>query len=100
MAPDDVLEHLARRLRLVEHAGDRLDRRGPDVVPARDELGQLAHDRRGELHRLGVAVERDHVAAQEDVGAQVLLERLEDLVLRAGQLGRHLVGELELPSAI
>ena len=99
VAPDDLVEHLARRLRLVEHARDRLDRRGPDVVPAGDELGELAHHRRGDLHRLGVPVEGDHVAAQEDVGAQVLLEGLEDLVLRAGQLGRHLVRQLQLPSS-
>ena len=96
MAPDDVLEHLGGRLALVEHARDGLDRGRPELVAARDERGQLAHDRRRGLHRVGLAVERDDVAAQVDRAVEVVLERAQDLVLGAGQLGRDLVGELEL----
>ena len=86
------------RLALVEHARHGLDRRRADVVAALDQPRELAHHRRGRLHRLGVAVERDDVAAQADLGREMLLERLEDRVLGAGQLGRHLVRELQLPS--
>ena len=43
------------------------------------------------LHGLGVAVQRDDVAAQVDRAREVFLERAQDLVLGAGQLGRHLV---------
>ena len=98
VAPHDVLEHGARGLALVEHLRDRLDRRRADLVPALDQRRQLAHDGRTRLHRLGVAFERDHVAAQEDPGGEMVLERLEDRVLRPRQLRRHVVGELQLPS--
>ena len=96
MAPDDVLEHLGGRLALVEHARDRLDRRRADLVPAGHERGQLAHHGGAGLHRVGLAVERDDVAAQVDRAVEVLLERAQDLVLGAGQLGGDLVGELQL----
>ena len=46
--------------------------------------------------RLGLAVERHHVAAQEHVALEVALERAQDGVLGAAQLGRDLVGDLEL----
>ena len=98
VAPHDVLEDLGGRLALVEHARHRLDRGRPELVPARHQRGQLAHHGGRGLHRVGVAVERDDVPAQEDRAVQVLLERAQDLVLRAGQLGRDFVGELKLPS--
>ena len=47
-------------------------------------------------HVVVVAVEREHVAAQEDVAAEVLLERLHHHVARAGELGGDIVRELEL----
>ena len=96
MAPDDVLEHLGGRLALVEHARDRLDRGRAELVPAGHQRGQLAHHGRAGLHRVGVAVERDDVAAQVDRAVEVLLERAQDLVLGAGELGGDLVGELQL----
>ena len=81
MAPDDVLEHVGGRLVLLEHARDRLDRRGLDRVPALDERGELPHDRRARLDGIGLAVEGEHVSAQEDVALEVPLERAQDLVV-------------------
>ena len=69
---------------------------GPSSWPRATSDGQLAYDGRRGLHRVGVAVERDDVAAQVDRAVEVLLERAQDLVLGAGQLGRDVVGELEL----
>ncbi len=43
-----------------------------------------------------LAVERDDVAAQEQVAADVALERAQDLVARAGQRLGDLVGDLDL----
>ena len=51
------------------------------------EAGQLADDGGADLDGLGVAVEGDHVAAQEDIAGELLLERLEHVVLGARQLG-------------
>ena len=69
---------------------------GRDLVTFRDQVAELAHDRGAGLHRLRVAVQRQHVAAQEHVAVQVTLQRAEDRVLRAGQAGGHLVVELDL----
>jgi hypothetical protein len=65
-------------------------------VAGRDELDHLAHDLLGRLHRLGLAVERDDVAAQEHVGGEIVLERLQDGIPRAGELLGDLVVELDL----
>ncbi len=61
-----------------------------------DELGQLAHDDGGRRDGLGLAVERDDVAAQEQVAADVALERAQDVVARAGERLGDLVGDLDL----
>ena len=53
---------------------------------------------RGGVDGVGVALEREHVAAQEDVAVQVALERPQDRVLAARQLGGDGVVELELLS--
>ncbi len=96
MAPHHVLEDPARALVAVERAGDRLDRAGRDLVALAHQVGHLAHD--GPRHRDGVvvAVERQHVAPQEDLAVEVLLERLHHHVARAGELRGDLVGKLEL----
>ena len=60
------------------------------------QIGQLAHDRAAHADGVIGAVEGEHVAAEEDLAVEVLLERLHDNVLRAGQLGGHVVGKLEL----
>ena len=43
-----------------------------------------------------LAVEREQVAAQEDLAVEVLLERAQDRVLAARQLGGDFVGKLDL----
>ena len=96
MAPDHVLEDLGRRLVLVERVGDRRDRPLGDLVALLDELGQLADDERRAGDRLGLAVERHDVAAQEQVAVDVVLERAQDAVAGAAQGGGDLVGDLEL----
>jgi hypothetical protein len=85
VTPHHVLQDLGRRVVLVERARDRLDRPLGDLVPLLDELGELAHDHGGLCDRLGVAVEGDDVAAQEQVAVHVLLERAEDVVACAGE---------------
>ena len=69
VAPDDVVEDVADVLRLVERAEDGVDRRGPDLVAALDQLDQLVDDgaRLGDA-RL-VALDRQAVAAQQDRAA-------------------------------
>ena len=47
-------------------------------------------------HRVGVAVERDDVAAQVELAVEVRLERAQHGVVGARQLGGHDVVELEL----
>ena len=69
---------------------------GRDLVALADQVGELAHDRPADRDVVVVAVERQHVAAQEDLAVEVLLERLHDRVARARQLGGDLVRELEL----
>ena len=95
MAPDDVLEDLARRLVPVEGAGDRLDGARRDLVAEADQVRQLAHHRLGGGHLAVAALEREHVAAQEHVAVEVSLERLHDHVPGTGQLRGHVVGELQ-----
>ena len=98
MAPDHVLEDPARRLVAVERARDRLDRAGADLVPLADEVGQLAHDRAAHRDVVVLPVEGQHVAAQEDLAVEVLLEGLHHQVTRARELRGHIVGQLELDS--
>ena len=98
VAPDHVLQDLAGRLVLVERALDRLDRARRDLVALDDQLGELVHDRGSGLDRVGLAVERQHVAAQEHVAVQMSLQRPQDRVLAAGELGRNRVLELYLPT--
>ena len=80
----------------VERAGDGGDRAGADLVSAGDQVGELAHDALAELHLALLAVEREQVAAQEHLAGEVRLERAQDRVLAAGQLGGDFVGELDL----
>ena len=86
----------AGRLVLVERARDGLDRAGRDLVALDDQLRELVDDRGGGVDRLGLAVERQHVAAQEHVAVQMSLQRPQDGVLAAGELGGDRVVELDL----
>src|SRR3954470_19790812 len=61
-----------------------------------DEIRHLADHLLGSLHGLRAALERDDVAAQEDVGLEIALERLEQRVAAAGQLLGRLVVDLDL----
>jgi hypothetical protein len=96
VAPDDVLEDLRRRLLRVERAGHGADRPGRDLVPALDELDDLADDLGRLVDGLGLAVEREHVAAQEHLHLDVLLERAQDRVPGPAELGGDRVGQLDL----
>ena len=67
---------------------DRVDRRRRDVVAALDQPDELVDDGRGAaLTSRVVAVEGEHVAAQEEVAAEPLLELAQDRVLGARELG-------------
>src|SRR5205807_9039860 len=96
MAPDHVFQDAGGRLVRVQRAGDGLDGPRSDLVALGDEVGELAHHGLPRVHRLAGALQRDHVAPQEDVAVQVPLQRLEDRVLRPRQAGGHLVGKLQL----
>ena len=72
---------------LVKRTRDGLDRSGRNVVALLDQLRQLANDRARGLHRALLAVERQHIAAQVDVAVEVALERAQNAVLTARQLG-------------
>ncbi len=91
VTPDDVVEHVADVLRLVERGDDGADGVRTDRVPALDQLDELVDDR----PRLGdarlVAVERQPVAAQRDRAAEAFPQRVEHAVGDAGQLGGDLV---------
>ena len=95
MPPDDVVEHVADVLGLVERRDDGADRVGADRVAALDELDELVDDRA----RLGdarvVAVECQPVAAQRDRAAEPLTQRVEHAVADAGELRGDLVGDGE-----
>jgi len=65
-----------------------------------DELGQLADDDGGGRDGLGLAVERDDVAAQEQVAADVALEGAEDVVARAGERLRDSAWATSLETSI
>ena len=60
------------------------------------QVGDLAHNLGAGRDLVLVAVEGDDVAAQEDLAVQVVLQRLHHRIPGPGQLGGHLVGELEL----
>ena len=65
-------------------------------MAARDQLGELAHDALAGVRLALLAVERQQVAAQEDLAVEVRLERAQHRVLAARQLGGDVVRELDL----
>ena len=67
-------------------------------MPALDQLHQLLDDRGGVAHLALVAVERQDVAAQVKVAADLALELAQHRVLGARQLGGDGVVERELPT--
>ena len=91
MTPDDVVEHVADVLGLVERSDDRADRVGPDRVPALDQLDELV-DHGARFRDAGVVPgERQPVAAQRDRAAEALAQRVEHAVGDPGELRRDLV---------
>ena len=95
MAPDDVLEDLARVLGGVERGENRVHGPRPDRLAALDQLDELVHDRAGLADPRVVALEREAVAAQEQSDAEAVSKRVEDAVVDRGELGRDLVGNRE-----
>ena len=69
---------------------------GPIWWPRGDQLGELAHDALAGVRLALLAVERQQVAAQEDLAVEVRLQRAQHHVLAARQLGGDVVGELDL----
>ena len=65
-------------------------------MAAGDQVGDLAHDLLGGDDGLVGALERDDVAAQEDVAVDVLLDLAQHRVLGARQLAGDVVGKLDL----
>src|SRR5437588_7439802 len=63
-----------------------------------DQLRQLANHRLGRFDGLLLALEREHVSAQEQVAVEMCLERAEDRVTGPGELACDRVVELELPT--
>ena len=98
MAPDRVAEDVGRLLGGVDGAADDVHGLGADLVAALDQPDQLVDDRRRVAHVGVVAVEGEHVAAQEDIAAEPLLELAQDRVLGARELGGRGVVEGELPA--
>ena len=96
VAPDDVLEHPRGRLVRVERTRHRRDRPRADLMTARDQLGELAHDALAGVRLRLLAVERQQVAAQEHLALQMRLERAQHGVLAARQLDGDVVGKLDL----
>ena len=94
MAPDDVVEDLARP-RLVEGGEHRADGVRPDLVAALHQLDEFVDDGARSHHVLVVAAERQAVAAKRDRALQALAQRVEDAVLHAGELRRDLVRDVE-----
>ena len=93
--PDDVVEHVAHVLRLVERREHGAHRVRADLVAALDELHELVDDRSRRGDVLVVAAERQPVAAQRDRAAEPLAQRVEDAVLDARELRGDLVRDVE-----
>src|SRR5581483_11093964 len=84
VGPDHVLEDVADVLRLIDRVQDRVDRPGPHLLPALDEVDELL-DHSPRLGDLGiVAVERQPVATEVDRAAQSVAESLEHAVSDPG----------------
>ena len=76
----------------VEGACDGRDRARSDLMPAGDQIGELADDPFAGAGLALLAVERQQVAAQVDTALQVGLEGPQNGILAARQLGGDFVG--------
>ena len=76
----------------VERAGHGGDCAGPDLVTAGEQLGELPHDPLAGVGLILVAVEGEHVASQEELAGEVILEGSQHGILTAGELGGNVVG--------
>ena len=95
MAPDDVVEHRADVLRLVQRSEDGVHRRRPDVVAALHQLDELVdHGTRFDDARL-LAFDRQAVPAQPDRAVEAVAQRVEHAVPHTRQLGGDFVGNVE-----
>src|SRR5581483_5185665 len=95
MPPDDGVEHVAHLLPRLERAEDGVDGVGSDLVTSLDQLDELVDHGAGVGDVVLVALERQLVAAQADVAAEALLERVEHSVGDPGELGGDGIGYIE-----
>jgi len=95
VAPDDVLEHLADVLGLVERGQHRVDGARADVVAPLDQFRQLVDHGSG-LHDVGVvALDRQPVATKQDRDPKPVTQRVENAVADGRELGGDVVGDRE-----
>ena len=80
----------------VERPRYGLDRAGRDLVALRDQVRELADHRCRGVDGLGLAFERENVAAEKDITLEMALERPEHGVFAARELRGDCVVELEL----
>src|ERR687891_454405 len=95
VAPDDVLEHLARILGGVERGEDRVDGARPDRVAAFHELDELVHHQARRVDLAVVTLEGELVAAETDGAPHSVAQSAKDPVVDGGQLRCDLVGDRE-----
>ncbi len=93
MPPDHVLEDLTRILGGVERGEHRVDRAGPDRVPALDQLDELVEDEPRLIDAGVVAFERELVPPQPHDDLHPVAERPQDPVVDGCELGGDFVGD-------
>ncbi len=95
MTPDDVGEDLADVLGLVERRDNGADGVRPDLVPALDQLHELADDCASRRDADVVALDRQLVPAQAERAVQPVTQRVQHAVADARELGGDLVRDRE-----
>jgi hypothetical protein len=95
VTPDDVLEDVADVLGLVERGQDRVHSRRPDLMASFDQVRELVDDGPRLRDVRIVALEGQAVAAQQDLNAQAVAERVEHAVVESRELRRDVVRDRE-----
>ena len=81
---DDIVEYLAWGMLGGDRTADRGDRSLGQRMAGVEQAGELVDDAAGVLNLLGLAVEREQVAAQEDAAADLAFQCSQQSVLVAG----------------